>query len=236
MKAMPAVEVVDSVRTPVPPPPERLRDGYFEVIERLLAGLVRWTGDAFRFGPLSLIEFGRPARTAGGWSFPVTGGLLAAGPGGSLDLETRDGVTSASVHGYRPSLPRPLYRLTQLPFHHLQSRLALLSVRGRLPAPAPPATPTGRLAAGAIDALICLGLARGRPVRAAVIGAVYLLAGWSLVGLTPGGLLLHQRVVAVDGSPVTLGQALVRLVLLPASLLRLRAVHDEVAGTEVVRP
>jgi hypothetical protein len=235
-EAMPAVEVVDSVRTPVPPPPERLRDGYFEMTQRLLVGLIHWTGDAFRFGPLSLIEFGRPARTARGWSFPLTGGLLAAEPGGSLDLETRDGVTSAAVHGYRPSLPEPLYHLTQLPFHHLQSRLALLLVRGRLPAPAPPATPAARLAAGAIDALLCLGLGRGRPVRAAVIGAVYLVGGWSLGGLTVGGLVLGQRVVAVDGSPVTLGQALVRLALLPVSLLRLRAVHDEVAGTEVVQP
>jgi hypothetical protein len=236
MKAMQGVEVLDSVRTPVPPPLERLRDGYFELTQRLLAGLVRWTGDAFRVGPLNLIEFGRPVRTAGGWSYPLTGGVLAAEPGGSLDLETRDGLTMAAVHGYRPSLPLPLYRLTQLPFHHLQSRLALLRLRGRLPAPAPPATPAARLAAGAVDAVLCLGLARGRPLRAAVIGAVYHVAGWSFGGLTLGGLLLGQRVVAVDGTPVTPGQALVRLALLPVSLFRLRAVHDEVAGTEVVRP
>ena len=236
MKAMPAVEVVDSVRTPIPPPPERLRDGYFEWTQRLLAGLVRWTGDTFSLGPLKLIEFGPPARTESGWSCPLRGGLLAAEPGGSLDLEFHNGVTTAAVHGYRPSLPRPLYRLTQLPFHHLQSRLALLRMRGRLPAPAPPATPAARLAAGAIDALLCLGLARGRPFRAVVIGAVYHVAGWSFAGLTLGGLILGQRVVAIDGSPVTPGQALVRLALLPASLLRLRAFHDEVAGTEVVRP
>jgi len=134
MKAMPAVEVVDSVRTPVPPPPERLRDGYFEATQHLFAGLVRWTGDAFRIGPLSLIEFGPPARIVAGWSYPLTGGLLAAEPGGSLDLEEQDGLMRAVVHGYRPLLPMLIYRLTQLPFHHFQSRLALLRVRGRLPA------------------------------------------------------------------------------------------------------
>jgi hypothetical protein len=35
---------------------------------------------------------------------------------------------------------------------------------------------------------------------------------------------------------VTPGQALVRLAILPLALLRLRAVHDELAGTDVVRP
>jgi len=231
------VEVVDSVRTPVPPPPERLRDGYFEATQQLFAGLVRWTGKAFRIGPLSLIEFGRPERTETGWSYPLTGGLLAAEPGGSLDVEAENGLTKVSVHGYRPLLPLRIYRLTQLPFHHLQSRLALLRVRGRLPASAPPAPPSTRLAAGVIDALLCLAAARGRPARAALIASAYHVAGWSLLGgLTAGGLLFGQRVVAVDGTPLTPGQALLRLAVLPASLLRLRAVHDEVAGTEVVRP
>ena len=237
MKAMPAVEVVDSVRTPVPPPPERLRDGYFEATQHLFAGLVRWTGDAFRIGPLSLIEFGPPARIVAGWSYPLTGGLLAAEPGGSLDLEEQDGLMRAVVHGYRPLLPMLIYRLTQLPFHHFQSRLALLRVRGRLPAPAPPAPPANRIAAGALDALLCLVAARGRPARAALIATAYHVGGWSLLGgLTVGGLLFGQRVVALDGTPLTPGQALLRFAALPAALFRLRAVHDEVAGTEVVRP
>jgi hypothetical protein len=41
-------------------------------------------------------------------------------------------------------------------------------------------------------------------------------------------------VVSVDGSRVTAGQALIRLIALPLAVLRVRAVHDEIAGTEVI--
>ena len=68
------------------------------------------------------------------------------------------------------------------------------------------------------------------------MAVAYHVACWSFGGLTLGGLLLGQRVVAVDGEAVTPGQALLRLAALPLSLIRLRAVHDEVAGTDVVRP
>ena len=71
----------------------------------------------------------------------------------------------------------------------------------------------------------------------AILGAVaYHLACWSFGGLTLGGLMLGQQVVAVDGEGVTPGQALLRLAALPLAWFRLRAVHDEVAGTDVVRP
>src|SRR5438477_75735 len=107
------VDVEDSVRTPVAPSPERLRDFYFAATERLTLGLVRYVDHSFQLGSLTLVRLG---------------------------------------------------------------------------------------------------------------------------GLTAGGLLLRQRVVAVDGGPVTPGQALLRLAALPLSWLRLRAVHDEIAGTDVVRP
>jgi hypothetical protein len=230
------VDVEDSVRTPVAPSPERLRDFYFAATERLTLGLVRYRDHSFRLGPVTLISFGEPSRTAHGWSFPISGGALAAKPGGELWVSSAGGLTSVALVGYRPTLPLPVYRATQYVFHHFLSRLALLQLRGRVPAESPPATPAARLAAGAIDTAVCLGLAGGRRRRALFVAAAYHVACWSFGGLTLGGLLLAQRVVAVDGGPVTPGQALLRLAALPFSLLRLRAIHDEVAGTDVVRP
>ena len=231
------VDLHDSVRTPVAPAPECLRDYYFGATERLTFGLLKYRDRSFRFGPVVLVRFGDATRTADGWSFPIRGGALVAEPGGELRIGSRDGVTTVAVRGYRQALPLPLYRVTQRLFHHFQTRLVLLRLRGRVPAEAPPATPAARLLAGAIDAGLCLALARGRPGRALLLGATYLVAGWSSHGgVTLGGLLLRQRVVAVDGSAVTPGQALLRLAALPAALIRLRAVHDEVACTDVVRP
>jgi uncharacterized RDD family membrane protein YckC len=143
------------------------------------------------------------------------------------------------VDGYRPMLPMALYRLTQLPIHHLHARLLLLRVRGRRPAPGVPAAPAKRLAAAAIDLGFCASLAamsgkRGRLPALVGIAVGYHLACWSLGGRTLGGLVMGQRVVAVDGSRLSPGQALVRLGALPAAALRLRAEHDQAAGTDVV--
>ncbi len=230
------VDLEDSVRTPLAPSPEHLRDFYFAATERLTLGLVRHRDNSLRLGPLTLIRFGEASRTAHGWSFPISGGVLAAEPGGELWVGSTDGRTSVAVVGYRPSLPLPVYRPTQYLFHRFLTRLALLQLRGRVPVESPPATPAARLAAGAIDAGVCLFIARGRPRRALLVAVAYHVGCWSFGGLTLGGLLLRQRVVAVDGGPVTPGQAALRLALLPLALFRLRTVHDEVAGTDVVRP
>jgi hypothetical protein len=230
------VEVSDSVRAPVAPSPEQLRDFYFKATERLTLGLVRYRERAFSIGPVTLVRFGEPVRTDAGWSFPLEDGALVAEPGGELDIGWRRGLLAVTVHRYRPALPMPLYRWTQYLFHRFQTRLVLLRMRGRLPAEAPPATPAARLAAGAIDAGLCLLVARGRPRPALLVATAYHLACWTFGGVTVGGLLLRQRIVAVDGSPLTLGQAVVRLAALPLAVLRLRAAHDEVAGTDVVRP
>jgi len=230
------VDVVDSVAAPRRPSRERLRDFYFTATERLTLGLVRYRDNSLMAGPVTLIRFAEAEPTDSGWRFAIGPGALVGGPGGELEIGWRAGRLEVRVLGYRPSLPMPVYRWSQKPFHHFQTRLVLLRLRGRTPVPAPPATPAGRLAAGAIDAGLCLGLARFRPRRALLLAAAYHLACWRLGGVTAGGLLLRQRVVAVDGSRLTLGQAALRLALLPSAALRLRALHDELAGTDVVGP
>jgi uncharacterized RDD family membrane protein YckC len=66
------------------------------------------------------------------------------------------------------------------------------------------------------------------------VAAVYHVACWSIWGRTLGGVVMKQRVVAIDGSRPSVEQSIVRLLALPLSWLRWRPVHDEVAGTEVV--
>jgi uncharacterized RDD family membrane protein YckC len=48
-------------------------------------------------------------------------------------------------------------------------------------------------------------------------------------------MVMRQRVVAVDGSRISPLQAAVRLAALPLSWILRRPVHDEFAGTEVIR-
>jgi hypothetical protein len=45
---------------------------------------------------------------------------------------------------------------------------------------------------------------------------------------------MRQRVVAVDGSPLTPQQSMLRLVLLPLAWVTWRPLHDRIAGTEVI--
>jgi uncharacterized RDD family membrane protein YckC len=94
------------------------------------------------------------------------------------------------------------------------------------------------MAAGAIDAAVCIALAAAirRRRRVAVllgITAGYHIACWTAAGRTLGGAAMNQRVVAADGSPLTAGQAIVRLMALPLAALR-KNIHDEIAGTDVV--
>jgi hypothetical protein len=164
---------------------------------------------------------------------------LVGDRGGRLRIEAGKGRLTASVEGYRPRLPRPLYVLTQLPVHHTVMRLHLLRERGRQPAPGVPVPPARRAAGAAIDvglfAVVAFAAGRRRRLAAlAVIAAAYHIFCWSISGRTVGGMITGQRVVSADGSRVSLGQAVIRLLALPMAALRLRAVHDEVAGTEVV--
>lgn len=233
------VELEDSVAIGHAISGEALRDGFLPDIAALTLGLVRTRGNSMYLGPFEVHRFGQPVVARNGVEWPIEGGLLARAPGGRLRIETTGGRLVASVEGYQPRLPLPIYALTQLPIHHLVTRLHLLRVRGRQPASGMPAEPAKRIAAAAIDVALCAALAatspRGRRLRALVgITACYHVACWSLSGRTLGGVIMGQRVVAVDGTRPSAGQAVVRLAALPVSALRLRAIHDEVAGTDVV--
>ena len=233
------VQIEDSVATPNMVTGRSLESTFWSDIDALTLGLIRGGENTIRLGPLELIRFGRPTVTRNSVQWPIEGGLLTRAPGGQLRVELLYGRLVASVDGYRPMLPRFLYMLTQLPIHHLWTRLHLLRLRGRQPAPGRPADPSRRLAAAVIDAGVCLTLAiafgRPRQIPTLVgIAAGYHLACWSISGRTLGGAVMNQRVVAVDGSKVSFGQAIVRLALLPLAAVRMRNVHDEIAGTDVV--
>ena len=229
----------DSVASSRPVTGAELRDGFFSNMATMMLGLVRSRGSSLVLGPLEIIRFGPAKTTRSSVDLPIEGGLLVGQRGGSLRIRAAEGRLTASVDGYRPRLPRPLYAATQLPFHHLVMRLHLLRQRGRLPMPGMPVPPTRRAAAATIDlslfALVALAAGRRRRTAAiAAIAAAYHVACWSTSGRTIGGMITRQRVVAVDGSRVSAGQAAVRLLALPLAALRMRAVHDEIAATEVV--
>jgi hypothetical protein len=215
-----------------------LRDSYWQDVRTLTLGLVQAKDNSLLLGPIELIRFGRPKVTKTSVQWPIEGGLLARAPGGHLRFERLYGRLVSSVEGYQPMLPRSLYVLTQLPIHHLWTRLHLLRMRGRQPARGVPAEPARRLAAAAIDAGLCIGLATAIGRRRRIpfligVAAGYHVACWAFGGRTVGGVVMKQRVVAVDGSEVSVGQALVRLALLPVAAVR-RNAHDEFAGTQVI--
>jgi hypothetical protein len=243
------VSMEDSVVSPRAPTGRRLRESFLEDIQQLTLGLVQVRGSSLYFGPLELLRFGPARVTRFAVEWPIEGGITARAPGGRLRIETAHGRLVASVDGYRPRLPLPLYALTQLPVHHVLTRLHLLRVRGREPAPGVAATSQDRLKAAAVDIAFCVTIAgligagraqgahstRRRRVRVLLgVAAAYHVACWSVSGRTLGGLVVGQRVVSVDGSRPSVGQSLVRLLALPISWVRGRPHLDELAGTEVV--
>jgi uncharacterized RDD family membrane protein YckC len=129
--------------------------------------------------------------------------------------------------------------MTQLPVHHLLTRLLLLRARGRDPAAGVAASSSDRRRAAAVDIALCVtltGLAGSRLRLRTLLGiaAAYHVACWSVSGRTLGGLVAGQRVVAVDGSRPTVMQSTFRLLLLPVSWVTNRPIHDELAGTDVI--
>jgi hypothetical protein len=233
------VSVEDTVAAPRALGGEALRDGFLRGVSRLTFGLVAARDRSLWLGPVELLRFGEPEVQDHGVSWPIEGGVLAAAPGGRWTLEASGGRIVATISGYRPRLPRAMYGLTQLQIHHALMRQLLLAMRGRRPAVGVPADPTRRLAAGAIDVALCAGatliVAREHRLAAfAGITAGYHVACWATSGRTLGGMLMKHRVVAVDGSGLTPAQAAIRFVAIPVAAVRLRALHDDVAGTDVV--
>jgi hypothetical protein len=235
---MRVVSTADSVAVATPPTGRRLRDEYVEAVRALTFGLAGLRGNRLVVGPIELLRFGAPKVSAHAVEWPIEGGFLTRRRGGTWRIRAIDGRVEASLSGWTPRLPRPLYDLTQLRVHLLFTRLYLLRLRGRDPAPGVRATRDDRVRAAAVDVAFCLALARltrrRGPRRVLAIAAVYHLACWSITGRTLGGLVLRQRVVAVDGSRLTPAQALLRLVLVPASWITGRPFHDEIAATDVV--
>jgi RDD family protein len=217
---------------------EALRDAYIDALSSLTLSLIRLRDNAIVFGPLTLLRFGEPVITKQAVDWPIEGGLLAGGPGGRWRLRASGGRVEASLTGYRPRLPRPLYMLTHLQVHQLFTRLYLLRLHGREPAPGMPARAEDRWRAAAVDVAFCLTIARmtgrRRLRRTLAIAAAYHVVCWSTSGRTLGGLVMRQRVVAVDGSRLSPTQALLRLSLLPLSWITRRPIHDEIAETEVI--
>jgi len=220
-------------------PGSRLRDTYLDDIRRLTLGLVQARADSLFLGPLELLRFGRARVTSTAVEWPIEGGILAREAGGRFRIASNGGRLTASVEGYRPLLPLPLYAVTQLAVHRVITRLYLLRVRGREPAPGVPAGPDQRLRAAAVDMAFCVTLAgllgKRRKLRVLLgIAAGYHLACWTISGRTLGGMVVEQRVVSIDGSRPTLGQSAVRLLASPLAWIGRRTVHDEIAGTDVV--
>lgn len=235
-----AVTLEDSVTAAHPVGGELLRERYFAEMPALTLGLIRPRGNSLRLGPIELLRFGSPTVTNTAVDWPIEGGMLAASPGGRWRIEAKDGMLTATADGYRPTLPKMIYASTQLHLHHLITRLFLLRVRGGEPAPGTSASSSDRFQAAAVDVAFCLTLARvfGRRKRARVLLGIavgYHVACWSISGRTLGGMAVHQRVVALDGSRLTPLQSVARLAALPLSWVFRRPVHDEFAGTHVVR-
>ncbi|GAC1475888.1 MAG: hypothetical protein PVSMB3_16450 [Candidatus Dormibacteraceae bacterium] len=217
----------------------QLRDHYIDGIPALTLGLVHERRNSLWLGPFELLRFGPPRVTAHAVEWPIEGGLLTRARGGRFRLDARGGRVVAAVEDYRPRLPLPLYRLTQLPIHHLLIRLHLLRLHGGKPAPGIPAPSRDRMRAAMVDVALCTvltGVISKRPRASLFLGiaAAYHVTCWSTAGRTLGGLVMRQRVLAIDGRRPTVGQSLVRLLALPFGWARGRPVHDGAAGTTVV--
>ena len=232
------VSTRDSVAVASAPSGAELRDRYVEAVRTFTFGLGRLRDNAVALGPIELIRFGTPTVTRHAVEWAIEGGLLSRRPGGRFRVEAKGGRVEATLGGWVPLLPRPIYTLSHLQVHMLFTRLYLLRLRGREPAPGTRVAQPDRFRAATVDIALCITLAgftgRRRIRRAVAIAAAYHVACWSLGGRTLGGLVMRQRVVAVDGSRLTPTQSLFRLLLLPASWVTGRPIHDELAATDVI--
>jgi len=114
-----------------------LADAYWDEIARITRGLVRSRPveggvELALAGAVSLLRFGPPVTTAADdvveCRFPITGGLLAKHPGGSLALRQRSAPRlelAVVVDGYAPRLDSGRVRggLRTLAYRELQVRV-----------------------------------------------------------------------------------------------------------------
>jgi len=234
------VSAADSVAVRALPTGRELRDAYAASLRDVTFGAARMRGDAVMLGPVVLLRFGHPRIDAHSVEWPIQGGALAREDGGTWRVAAADGCVTAEMTGFAPRLPGFVYAVTQLQVHRLATRLFLLRVRGREPAPGIPATRDDRIRAVTVDLALCLTIAGGlgarrRLRRTLAVAAVYHVACWSLGGgRTLGGAVMRQRVVSVDGGPLSVAQALMRLVTAPAAWVLRHPVHDQMAGTDVI--
>lgn len=233
-----AITTSDAIEVGHPVSGAQLRDAYVDAVSALTLGLVRFERDAVRIGPVELLKFGEPRVETGSVEWPIEGGLLARG-GGRWRIESKNGTVAATAIGHRPVIPRPLYDITHMQLHLLATRLYLLRLRGDIPSPGIEASRADRVRSAAVDVAFCLTLARmtgrRRAGRVLLITAAYHVACWSIAGRTLGGLVMRERVVALDGSRPTVTQSMFRFALLPLSWLGRGPVHDEVAATKVIK-
>lgn len=231
------IDTTDSIVVARPLTGASLRDSYRDAVGALTLGLLRFRDDSLSLGPIEIIRFGEPRVGRNSVEWPIEGGLLARG-GGTWRIEAREGRVTATATRHSPALPRLLYDLSHRHVHLLFTRLYLLRLRGKEPPPGREAVQDERARAAAVDFAFCLSIAGvtglRRPRRTLLLMAAYHVACWSLFGRTLGGMVLRERVVALDGGRLTPTQSLLRFALLPMSWLARRPVHDEIAGTTVI--
>ncbi len=232
------VTVEDSVASSTSLGGDLLRTTFLPSITTVTLGLIRLRDRSLCLGPIRLFTFGPPKMSSTSVSWPIDGGLLVASAGGRFTIESAGGELRAKLDGYQPMLPRRIYEATQLRLHHGLVRVQLLRLAGLPPQKVQPAL-ASRVAAAAIDAAVCAGMAlvfaRRHRVRAFTgIAIGYHLACWTASGRTLGGRVMSQRVVSIDGSRLSLLQSALRLAALPLSALRRYPAHDDIAATAVV--
>ena len=152
------VSAQDSVASARVPTGRELRDGYLDGIGEVTFGLVCARESSLYLGPLELLRFGPATVTGTAVDWPIVGGITTRAPGGHFRIEAAGGRLTASIDRYRPRLPLPLYAMTQLPVHHLLTRLLLLRARGRDPAAGVAASSSDRRRAAAVDIALCVTL------------------------------------------------------------------------------
>lgn len=233
-----SIDTTDSIEVARPFDGAALRNSYVDSVGALTLGLARFRNNEIKVGPVVMLRFGKPQVGPNFVEWPIEGGLLAKG-GGKWRIEATNGKVQATATGHRPALSRLAYDLSHRHVHLLLTRLYLLRLRAHEPPPGPEASREDRARSAAVDVAFCLTVAGvaglRRPRRTLLLLTAYHVACWSLTGRTLGGLVMRERVVSLDGSRLTPAQALFRFALFPVSWLSQRPVHDEIAGTTVIK-